>query len=510
MSKVIDKHMKMLPIFFDLKRYSLHIMTDKQLYKPGENMYVRSILIESHKQKPLIFDKITDELQKQLAKPTFRVFQQNGSVVVDKVIPFKKQDSCCNQESFLFFKWKIPDITAGGEYYLEISYKDCYQIVKGRKDFIIKKFQVPLFKKTLTFLKNGYSIGDHVEAILQVEKKTGGYFEKGKVQVKAKVWVDEKLSKKMSLKLDKKGSCLIEFGLVQSSQKNKIDKAIIVCRIEVDQTIEMYTRAIPIIDNNVTANFYPEGGNLIENCNCTMYFETLNKNGDPMQMEGEIRYSKREKTDQKNKKMELNSLKTPIYVSTNKQGRGMFRLSNSIMNKTLFLVPREPKNLRNKEFKLPQPRQLKNEAIESQDENRKRTNPFCSTDNKADIDGFVLSCKKKVFQYGETICCQLQGCYLNKYRISLYKRELLIDEEIISFNDTKNEKSEKKEFLMPCSMSVDLDPGKYSGVLRITAYQIRDKKGTGIRKTKKLKQQILKRQRLNQVQNSNENETRNG
>ena len=87
-------------------RYLTHLSTDKPLYKPGETMYVRGMVLHYATRKPL-----PKKMQLQAA---FTVTGPKGDSVASGWVN--------SQDSVLGFQWKVPEEQAGGEYTMKVTY----------------------------------------------------------------------------------------------------------------------------------------------------------------------------------------------------------------------------------------------------------------------------------------------------------------------------------------------------------------------------------------------------
>src|SRR4029453_12829489 len=87
-------------------RYLTFVSTDKPIYRAGETVYVRGVLLNAARHKPL-----TDG---QTASATIEIKGPKGDVVAG--------GSAAAQNSVWGFAWEVPDGQAGGEYCVRVTY----------------------------------------------------------------------------------------------------------------------------------------------------------------------------------------------------------------------------------------------------------------------------------------------------------------------------------------------------------------------------------------------------
>ncbi|KAJ6234162.1 macroglobulin / complement [Anaeramoeba flamelloides] len=427
MTLVLDKHFKPPKHFLAEQRYSLHITTDKQLYKPGEKLFLRGVYVKSFDEKPLPNDSL--QTIKQIGYPFLRICKSNSEQIHEERMAFA-------QNSTLSHYWEIPKTTKGGEYYVEIFHKFGTGVPPARREIEIREFRVPLFKKKINFLNKGYSFGDQVSAVLQVERGTGEKLAKNS-SVSVKVGVDDKVIFGPDIfSFTKEGECLIQFTLPTNYKK---PSATMVCVIKENEIEEVFVKKIPIVDKEIQISFYPEGGEIIEKFDNRIYFECTDLiTGEHIEIKGEVGILENRK---------FKSFKKPIYVSTNELGRGKFVIKNATRRDYYLLKITTPSKI-NQRYKLPQ----------------------CKPINSRQSSKCCLTTLKNTFSFGEDIELKLGYSPQKEYKICLYKRELLISQVITN----RNKKTKKQIF----TEQINLSTNNYCGVLRATVYQIISKKGT--------------------------------
>ena len=152
------------------ERYLTHVSTDKPIYRGGEKVYIRGVILEAHQHTPL------KENQNLAAQITIK--GPKGDIIT--------QGMTNSQDSTLGFSWPVPQGQAGGEYTAEVSYPWTGQPAAKRK-FEIRAYRAPRLKSQIEFVRDGYGPGDKVAASLKVERAEGGFPTGAKVTVQARV-----------------------------------------------------------------------------------------------------------------------------------------------------------------------------------------------------------------------------------------------------------------------------------------------------------------------------------
>jgi hypothetical protein len=138
-------------------RYLTFVSTDKPLYRPGERVYVRGVVLHHASRKPLPLGSEVNA--------TVEIRGPKGDVVASGPV--------ASQEGVLGFQWDVPQEQAGGEYTIAVSYPwEGYAPAERRFD--IRAYRAPRLKSQIKFLRDGYGAGDTVVATLHTERAEGG------------------------------------------------------------------------------------------------------------------------------------------------------------------------------------------------------------------------------------------------------------------------------------------------------------------------------------------------
>jgi hypothetical protein len=247
-------------------RYLTHLGTDKPLYRPGETMHVRGVILHHATHEPLAADKQLDA--------TIEVVGPKG----DSVASGRSK----SVDSVLGFSWDIPGQQPGGEYTIKVSYGYVGQPPAERK-FEVRSYRAPRLKTQIKFIRDGYGAGDEVVATLHAERAEGGIPTDAPVMVIARV--DGVEAFRGPAKIDAKGNCQARFKLPKEIKRGEGTLALV---IEDGGVLETASKTIPILLQTVDLQLYPEGGDLVAGLANRVYFEAFTPAKKPADLAGII------------------------------------------------------------------------------------------------------------------------------------------------------------------------------------------------------------------------------
>ncbi len=248
------------------ERFSTFISTDKPIYRAGENVYVRGVLLDSQKLKPLAAN--------QSANARIEITGPKGDVVGGGTVN--------TQDSTWGFAWKVPEGQAGGQYLVKATYPFDGHAPSERK-FDIRAYRAPRLKSQITFLRDGYGPGDKVSATLDVKRAEGGVPAGAKVTVTARV--DGVEISGGTARVDDKGLCSVSFALPGEIPRGEGTLALI---IEDGGVVETAAKTIPILLQTVDLKIFPEGGELVAGFPNRVYIQANQPNGKPADLSGKV------------------------------------------------------------------------------------------------------------------------------------------------------------------------------------------------------------------------------
>ncbi|RKH23229.1 A-macroglobulin complement component [Corallococcus sp. CA041A] len=270
-------------------RYLTHVTTDKPLYRPGEQVLVRGLVLDALNRKPY-----AGSLHAQV-----EVRGPKGDVVTTS--------TASTADSVWGYAWPIPAGQAGGEYTLRVTYPWTGAAPAERK-FDVRAYRAPRLKSQIEFLRDGYGPGDTVTATLDVKRAEGGVPAGAKVTANA--LVDGANVAQVPCTVDAKGRCTVSFPLPAAMERGEGTLAF---TIQDGGVVESAAKTIPILLQTLDLAMYPEGGDLVAGLASRVYFEARTPARKPADLMGRI--------------VEVESGKVVARVSSEHEGRGRFELT---------------------------------------------------------------------------------------------------------------------------------------------------------------------------------------
>jgi hypothetical protein len=277
-------------------RYMTYLSTDKPIYRPGETMYVRGVVLHHKSRKPL-----PTNINLQAA---FNIKGPKGDSVASGWVT--------SQDSVFGLQWKVPDEQAGGEFTVNVTYPS-HGYAPAERKFDVRAYRAPRLKSQIKFLRDGYGAGDEVAAMLSVERVEGGIPQGATVAVMARV--DGKEVFQGPAVVDSSGKCVARFELPRKIERGEGTLAMV---IHDGGVIETASKTIPILLQTVDVELYPEGGDLIAGLPNRVYFEAFTPANKPADLAGIV-------IDQEGKEV--------ARFESQHEGRGRFQLTPRVGEK---------------------------------------------------------------------------------------------------------------------------------------------------------------------------------
>lgn len=232
-------------------RFLTFLSTDKQVYRVGETVYARAVLLHAISRGPLA--------DGNAAQAQFEVRGPKGDVVAS--------GTADSQDSVIGFAWQVPDGQSGGEYTLKVSYPWVGYAAAERR-FDVRAYRAPRLKSQIVFLRDGYGPGDKVTATLHTEPAEGGAPAGAKVTAVARVDGSEAYRGETSV--DGGGNAYVQFDLPREIARGEGSLALV---IEDGGVSETAAKTIPILVHTVDVETYPESGELVDGLATRVYVE---------------------------------------------------------------------------------------------------------------------------------------------------------------------------------------------------------------------------------------------
>lgn len=290
-----------------MERYLTHVGTDKPIYRLGEKVYVRGVVLRADNHAPL----------KDQANAMVEIRGPKGEVLAGGMSQV--------QDGVAAFAWEIPQTLPGGEYTVKIAHPWTGYAPAERK-FDIRAYRAPRLKSQIVFVRDGYGPGDTVSASLHVDRAEGGIPAGAKVLATARV--DEKEVWRGEAKVDPAGNCSVAFPLPKTIERGEGTLAL---RIEDGGVLETASKTIPILLQTVDLTMYPEGGDLVAGLPNRVYIEARTPARKPADIAGVV-------VDEQGKEV--------ATFKTEHEGRGRFEFTPTIKVQKYTLKINEPAGIK--------------------------------------------------------------------------------------------------------------------------------------------------------------------
>lgn len=310
------------------QRYLTHLSTDKPIYRAGETVYVRGVVLDAFDHTPL------PEEENNRARPTIEIKDPKGAVVAS--------GQAGMQDSTTGFSWEVPQGQAGGEYTIKISYPWSGH-APAERTFDIRAYRPPRIRTQIEFLRDGYGPGDTVVATLEATRAEGGVPEGATVTAIARV--DGAEVARVPVTMSNTGNAEARFELPATIERGEGTLAFV---IEDGGVVETASKTIPILLQTVDIQFYPEGGDLVAGVENRVYFEARTPYGKPADLRGVVAKRVIIDTDGDAHGWEI---VREVSFETTHEGRGSFEFTPELGEQYAVLI-HEPSSI-SQVFELP-------------------------------------------------------------------------------------------------------------------------------------------------------------
>ncbi len=242
-----------------------YVTVDRPVYRPGENVYFRSLTLERSSLRPLVEVPIR-----------YEIVDPSGAVVPGLFIEGVSTRGVGNG------MFMIPSAAPGGTYTLVAKSLDGF-FPDERREFEVRVYRVPRFKTSLEFDKRSYGPGDTVHANFSAERAEGGFLANTSLRIVANL--DDAIVHEQTTTTSALGTCSIAFHLPTHITKGVGHLSVI---IDDGATQETQTKTIPIQLGRVAVEFFPEGGYLVGGLINRVYFTARDTLEKPIRIAGEI------------------------------------------------------------------------------------------------------------------------------------------------------------------------------------------------------------------------------
>ncbi len=246
--------------------YLTHVSTDKPIYRGGERVYLRGVLLAATDGRPPTGDR-RGGMQVTIAGPRG---EQIAHGYADE------------QDGVAAYAWDVPADAAGGPYTATFS-SPWTGDPPAVRSFDVRAYRTPRLKGEVIFLRDGYGPGDTVRASMHVDRAEGGV--PAGATVTATAVVDGATVYTGTTTVDPAGNCGVSFPLPKDIARG--DGALSLAVAD-GGVVEPIAKTLPILLNKVDVNCYPEGGDLVAGLAARVYVSARTPAGKPADVAGDV------------------------------------------------------------------------------------------------------------------------------------------------------------------------------------------------------------------------------
>ncbi len=234
-------------------RLLTHVSTDKPIYKTGETVYVRGVVLDAATHIPAT----GGAAQIVIKGPKGETIAAGQSQLADGAFGFS---------------WVVPEGTAGGEF--TVSAQGSWGQSPGERKFDVRVYRAPRLKSQITFARDGFGPGDTLVATLETTRAEGGVPTGARITAVARV--DQADVGRAPCTLDEKGRCTVSMKLPATIERGEGTLAF---TIEDGGVVETASKTIPLLVQSFDIALFAEGGELVAGLPARVYVEgrTLSK-----------------------------------------------------------------------------------------------------------------------------------------------------------------------------------------------------------------------------------------
>lgn len=246
----------------------IYLQIDKPFYKPGEDIWLNAFVVNGTTHTPTL---VSDIAYVELINP-------KGSVEKRITLPVRNGSSAGD--------FALDASLPGGLYKLRAYtqwMKNFGEDTFFEKDIQVQKVITPRVLLKLDFEKEAYGPSDKVEAKLEIKNLRNESISGQEVKIYIQLAGVEYLQQTSTT--NREGMSILQFNLPLNLQTSD---GLVTALVEYEGKTESISRSIPIVLNKIDLQFFPEGGQLVENVPGKVAFKALNEFGKPADVTGVI------------------------------------------------------------------------------------------------------------------------------------------------------------------------------------------------------------------------------
>jgi len=246
----------------------VYLQLDKTLYEPNETIWFSAYIVNAN---DLNKSTISGLLNVELINPqgtiikNLKIIAINGKANGDFTLSSDAMGGIYKIKAYT--NWQLN--------------QDSLSIFE--KEIQVQNYVMPNLKMSLNFLKDAYGAKDKVSAELELMTNENTVLSDYQISYVVNIDGEEYLSKKDKTNVD--GKTTIKFELPDNLETTD---GLLNVMIDYQGKTESISRSIPIVLNNISLEFFPEGGDMIANAKTKIAFRATNEFEKSADVEGEI------------------------------------------------------------------------------------------------------------------------------------------------------------------------------------------------------------------------------
>ncbi|MFO0821629.1 MAG: hypothetical protein U0792_00550 [Gemmataceae bacterium] len=315
--------------------YVTQLATDKPLYKPGETIRFRSLTLDRASLTPPTEDMNLSFRLRDPSDAMVPLVAGNGRLLKD-MNPVMGPDGK-PLRGIGVGEHTLPAEAPGGEYKLDLYERNLrgQEVLLETRKFIVNKYVPDTFEKKLEFDGKSYGPGEFVQARIEVTRTAGGPMKDAVASVFATIDGRE-FHKQDGARFDivndgksAKAVLNVRFqipaDIFEKAKASNPPSVTLSVNIQDGSDAEPIVRPIPLVTKNLSVEFFPEGGDMIEGLPGRVYFQVRTPLGKPADIKAII-------TDGTNTIAEVATLTDAENAGVNR-GHGVFELTPKVGTK---------------------------------------------------------------------------------------------------------------------------------------------------------------------------------
>lgn len=240
----------------------IYIMTDKPMYRPGETLWFRAwdVRVKDFAAAPAV------------QAMNFKLVDPKGATVAEKRVQVRAGVAANDVV--------LGADLVGGRYLLQAR-SDAGE--SAERTIVVSTYELPRFKKKLSFPRASYAPGERVSAELSLSRATGEPL--ARARATAVVWIDGAEVTRRTVRADREGNATISFELPGRMAKGD---GLLTVTVEHSGINESIQRRIPIAVQAVEVDVFAEGGDLVAGLPARVYVAARDPFAEPVDVRGAV------------------------------------------------------------------------------------------------------------------------------------------------------------------------------------------------------------------------------